>query len=125
MNLGRDDRRRGDVVVARARYGEALEMASASARLRIVAFLLEHLAQLRQDEGAPSAAARLWGAASALRERIGIPAEARFQEEWSAAERQTRDTLGDAAYRDAWSSGRALPWEQAAAEALVPSAVPP
>jgi DNA-binding NarL/FixJ family response regulator len=62
-------------------------------------------------------AARLWGAADALREAIGAPEprqNARAQEAIAA----TRRGLGDDAFAAAWASGRALPLAEAVAEAL-------
>jgi predicted ATPase/class 3 adenylate cyclase len=63
-------------------------------------------------------AARLWGAAEALREQIGAvmwPIDRPDYERRAAA---ARAALADEAFDAAWQAGRALTWEQAMDEAL-------
>jgi hypothetical protein len=63
-------------------------------------------------------AARLLGAAAALRERVGAPHRTwgRAHIEWAVAE--ARLTLGEERWTTAYAVGRALPLEEAIAEAL-------
>ena len=68
--------------------------------------------------GAWERAARLAGAAEALREASGYelePADRAFRERYSA---EVRAALGEAALEGAMAEGRALTLEQAMAEAL-------
>jgi predicted ATPase len=68
--------------------------------------------------GEPLRAARLWGAADALREVIGYTqpvGETRMYEPYMSA---ARSELGETAFRAAWEEGRAMTEEQAIALAL-------
>jgi hypothetical protein len=63
-------------------------------------------------------AARLFGAAQAVRDHLGIirhPHEQPEHEAWIAALRQS---LGDARFTAEWEAGRALSWEVAISCAL-------
>jgi hypothetical protein len=68
---------------------------------------------------------RLYGAAAALRERLGTPAlppeSVRHQERRELA----RAALGDQRFASEWGRGRALSWEEATALALGAAAVEP
>jgi hypothetical protein len=78
----------------------------------------EGLAGLAALAAEPERAARLYGAADALRTEIGAP---RPPTERVAEARQieaVRASLGGAAFDAAWSAGRALAPEQAVREAL-------
>jgi predicted ATPase/DNA-binding SARP family transcriptional activator/Tfp pilus assembly protein PilF len=63
-------------------------------------------------------AARLWGAAQALREQIGAPLPPRLREERDRHVRQARSALGEEAFAAAWEEGRAMTSEQAVLHAL-------
>jgi non-specific serine/threonine protein kinase len=87
-----------------------------------LAWVLSNLAVIAQRRGAWEQSARLHGATEALREAIGStdifnfsPMEQRARENAVAA---TRAQLGDAAFAAATAAGRAVPPEQAAADAL-------
>jgi hypothetical protein len=74
-------------------------------------------------QGLPARAARLYGAAEALREAIPAPlppADPADHERQAAA---TRDTLGKKAFAAAWAAGRQMTMEQAVAYALAPDGV--
>ncbi|MGH2560948.1 MAG: LuxR C-terminal-related transcriptional regulator, partial [Thermomicrobiales bacterium] len=79
---------------------------------------LEDIADIAGRAGAPEQAARLYGAADALRERFGRPIEPAFRTEFERDVAVARRVLGDAAFATAWAAGQALSAEQAAAEAL-------
>ncbi len=82
-----------------------------------VAYALEGLAGVAGAQGRATGAARLGGAAAALREAIGAPLppiERRHHERALAA---ARAQLGEAAWRAAWDAGRALPFERVLAVA--------
>ena len=66
----------------------------------------------------PEHAARLLGAAAALREALGIPVPASEREDHDRAVAATRTALGETAFAAAWAAGRALPVEEAVNEAL-------
>jgi len=63
-------------------------------------------------------AARLWGAAEALREQIGTPMWPVDRPDYEAAVAAARAALDNEAFDAAWQAGRALSWEQAVDEAL-------
>ncbi len=82
-----------------------------------VANTLECLADLTGDGGSPREAARLFGAAHALRQRIG---EVRFKVDdatYEASVATLRDALGDPDFDSAWAEGVALSTEEAIAYA--------
>ena len=69
---------------------------------------------------APERAARLWGAAEALRQSIAArtaPAARATRERLMAA---AREQLGEAAFAAAWAEGQEMTMEQALAEARAP-----
>jgi hypothetical protein len=73
----------------------------------------------------PERAARLWGAAERLRAALGCrpPPAARATYERALATACAQ--LGEAAFATAWEGGRALPVEQAIAEAVDDAAEAP
>jgi predicted ATPase/class 3 adenylate cyclase len=86
-----------------------------------LAWVLSNLAIVAQARGAWPRAARLFGVVDALLETLGSsslslsPAE---RGAYEAAVAAARAALGAAAFAAAWAEGRALPLEQAIAEAL-------
>ena len=74
--------------------------------------------KLAGEAAQPQRAARLFGAAAALRERIGIPIPAVERADYDAAVAQARAQLDPAAFDAAWAEGLAMNWEQATAYAL-------
>jgi non-specific serine/threonine protein kinase len=81
---------------------------------------LEDIADVAGRVGRAETAARLYGAADAQRERVGRPVEGLFRAEYERDVAIARESLGEAAFAAAWAAGRALPPEQAVAEALDP-----
>jgi hypothetical protein len=83
-----------------------------------IAESLEIAARLALAEGWPERAARLLGAADALRDAIGAPLPPVYRAAHEHDMATARTALGDAAFAAAWAAGRALALEQAVAEAL-------
>jgi predicted ATPase len=75
--------------------------------------------------GQPERAARLFGAVEALREVSGIELPALRRAEYDRAVEGTRAHLDEATFAQAWEKGRAMPLEQAIAEALETKDEPP
>jgi hypothetical protein len=84
-----------------------------------VAYALEHLAALAKVERQADRAARLYGAAAALRDRIRSPlSPADHAAYYDRDLAEVRACLGETAFRAAWSAGAALTPEEAAALAV-------
>jgi non-specific serine/threonine protein kinase len=81
---------------------------------------LEDIADIAGRLGRPDVAVRLYGAADAQRERIGQEIGPLFQAEYDRDVAVSRQALGEAAFAAGWADGRALPLEQAVAQALAP-----
>jgi predicted ATPase/class 3 adenylate cyclase/DNA-binding CsgD family transcriptional regulator len=118
---------RGDYPAARALYEEGLALAKEIGDKQNIASYLEGLAQIVALQGEQLWAARLWGAASALREAIHthLPPAERADYERSVA--AARGSLGEKDFVAAWAQGRAMTPEQALAAQVseVISAEPP
>ncbi|HEY7034964.1 MAG TPA: LuxR C-terminal-related transcriptional regulator [Thermomicrobiales bacterium] len=117
--LGRLAQLRGDLVEAAARYRETLSHAHSHGDPWLTARALVGVADVVLAKGRPERAARVLGAVAALDERVGgasFPADRDHQGGIIAA---ARVALGEGKFAAAWSAGRALPSEQAVAEALV------
>ena len=69
----------------------------------------------------PERAARLWGAAEELRQKIGVRPPPASRATYERALAVARAQLGEAAFTAAWAAGRAMTLEQAITEALAPS----
>ncbi|MEV0380677.1 BTAD domain-containing putative transcriptional regulator [Nonomuraea sp. NPDC050643] len=108
--LGFAAEQRGNAVDALARHREGYTAAQASGDPRAVALALEGLAgalSLAQGaEGRVAEAARLAGAATALRRDVGAPLPAGERLDMDRITRRLRDTLGEEAYGRAFESGQ-------------------
>jgi len=105
----------GDDATAYNRFEESLAIAREDGDLFNTAFALEGLARLFAAQGQPTRAARLWGEAEILRERMGIlllPVERNGYEQAVAA---AHAQLGERAFATAWAAGRSMTPEQALA----------
>ena len=105
----------GEFTAARVIYEESLTITREIADTLNTASCLEELAGVAVAQGNPTWAARLLGAAEALRDTPGtpIPPAERALYEHSVA--TTRAQLGEKAYAQAWIEGRSLTPEQAVA----------
>jgi predicted ATPase/class 3 adenylate cyclase/DNA-binding CsgD family transcriptional regulator len=79
--------------------------------------IVECLARLAADGGNHENAARLFGAADAIRQRIGVVRFAVYQTDYDAAITSIRDALGEAAFDAARAEGAALSIEESIAYA--------
>jgi len=96
---------------------EALAIAvHTNARLRLPD-IVECLARLAVGDGHHQTAARLFGAADAMRKRIGVVRFAVYQSDYDAAAASARDALGEEDFEKAWAEGAALSTEEAIAYA--------
>jgi predicted ATPase/class 3 adenylate cyclase/DNA-binding CsgD family transcriptional regulator len=111
--LGRVAMSEGDSAAACARYEESLEIVKKGNYKWDIVLHLEGLAGLVAVQGDPSWAARLWGAAEALRESMGIPIwpvdRAHYERSIAAARAQ----LGEKVFAAVWAEGRSMTPEQA------------
>jgi non-specific serine/threonine protein kinase len=79
----------------------------------MVAWCLDGLAGVAVAEGQPVRAARLFGAAEALREAIGAPMSAATRAAFERHVAAARAAAGEAAFAAAWAEGRTMTPEQA------------
>jgi hypothetical protein len=79
---------------------------------------MERLAAVDVERGRFEAAARLLGAAEALRRVIGAPRAPVYQPQYNARLTTLRNALDEEAFTAAWEAGRAMTWEEAVAYAL-------
>ena len=86
-------------------------------RIRCVPDLLECLAALAGDAGSRLEAARLFGAAHAMRQRMGAVRFKVWDADYDAWVAALRDALGDKDFESAWAEGAALSTEEAIAYA--------
>jgi predicted ATPase/DNA-binding CsgD family transcriptional regulator len=87
--------------------------------LDVLARLVETLAAVTAARG-HTRAARLFGAAEALRARVGAAVLPFYQADYERGVALTRSALGEPAFTRAWAGGRALRVEHALAYALEP-----
>jgi predicted ATPase/DNA-binding CsgD family transcriptional regulator len=109
----------GDDTTARVFYEESLAITSDK---REIASSLEELAGVVVAQGTVGAslaealwAARLWGAAEALRETIGAPIPPVYHADYEHAVTAARTQLGEKPFATAWAEGRTMTPEQALA----------
>jgi hypothetical protein len=82
-----------------------------------IAFNLEAQATLAAEQNRPQRAARLWGAAEAVREAIGAPVPPGYRWDYAPHWAESRATAGEAAFAAAWQAGRRMTLAQAIAYA--------
>ncbi len=124
LALGRLLALQSDVASARHHYQESLTLLfEQNVCKENIAASLEGLAALEAAQGAPRHAARLWGAAEALREAIGAPIYPVYRASYEQALAHARATLGEQAFRNAWAEGRSMTPEQVLA-AREPGTIP-
>jgi tetratricopeptide (TPR) repeat protein len=104
-------------------YGESLELVRQWGLSPYAVVSLEGLARVAVVRNRPERAARLCGAAEALREEISVPLTPTAHLPTARSERDrtlaaARAALGEAAFESAWATGHALPLEEAIAYAL-------
>ena len=125
-NLGGLARYQGEPDVAAGYLRDSLARAWAEEDLRLLVFLLEQLAGIAVGDGSSTRAARWLGAAGVLRERLGVAYTTAEQVGYPPGDRASFDAdtaaaraaAGEAAFADAWSSGRSASLGVVVAEAL-------
>ncbi|MDQ2983378.1 MAG: PrsW family glutamic-type intramembrane protease [Actinomycetota bacterium] len=109
---------KGDHDEARVLYAEALRLARERRNRLIVSECLEGLAAVSAADDQPQRAARLFGAAAALSEQIGVelsPVQSALGERFLP---RVREALGEDAFDAEWTVGQALSEDEAIATAL-------
>jgi tetratricopeptide (TPR) repeat protein len=118
LALGHTLFEQGDLEGAKARYCEGLALSASTPLLTIITSGLEGLAMVVAAIGRPDRAARLWGAAEALREATDERRWHIYQRAYDREVSKARAQLAEADWAMAWAAGRALTAVQAVAEAL-------
>ena len=113
--LGELARRDRDDRAARAYWSESLSIQRETGDRSSVPGLLEAFAELAASCARPDGAARLYGAAAAIREAISRPVRASGLGRYEQAVASVRNSLGAERFEAAWAEGRALSIEQAIA----------
>ncbi len=109
---------RGNAVRASKLYVESLDLERTAGNFIAVAVCLEGLARVATMQDRPERAARLCGAAAALREEFSAPPLPADRPEYERTLAAARAVLGEDAFAAAWAKGHALPLEE-----VVPDAV--
>jgi DNA-binding CsgD family transcriptional regulator len=102
----------GDDAMAQSHYEESLALGREFGFKGIIPASLEGLAALVIRQGEPTWAARLWGAAGALRDTMGTPLHPVYRPAYERSVAAARAHLGEQAFAAAWAQGRALTWEE-------------
>ena len=116
--LGHLLRRQGNDQEAVRLYHTAIVIWMELGHLAAVAHQLEALALIAASRGKAHRAASLFGAAEVLRETTGSTITDAEREEYGRAVSNAHVQLDEASFSTAWAAGRAMPLEQAVAEAL-------
>ena len=115
----------GDSGQATALYQQSLALIWTRGYRECIAEDLAGLAATASLLGQPERAARLFGAVEALREVSGIRLSPLPRADYDRAVEGIRAHLDEATFAQAWEKGRAMPLEQAIAEALATQDEPP
>ncbi|MBK9712446.1 MAG: tetratricopeptide repeat protein [Kouleothrix sp.] len=118
LALGHTLFEQGDVAGAAARFREGLALSRATPMLTFITIGLDGLATVAAARGLPARAARLWGAAEALREATDEQRWHVFQRAYDRALADARSHMPEPEWAAAWAAGRSLTAAQAVAEAL-------
>jgi predicted ATPase/DNA-binding CsgD family transcriptional regulator len=107
----------GDWVQALTYVEESLTRRLAMGASKTTPWSLEIVALLAATTNRPDAAARLYGAATTQRTRMGSPQREPEQSTHLRAVARTRSALGEATFATVWAEGEALPLDESVAEA--------
>jgi hypothetical protein len=124
-NLGLVAEKQGEYARAVALLRESLQLSSDIGARDMAAEGLEGLAWSVVAQGQPDRAARLGGAAEALREVLGVPLSPDSRLGHDQALQAMDATLGERACAAAWAAGRAMPLDQAITLALSDTSATP
>jgi DNA-binding CsgD family transcriptional regulator len=114
----------GDDATARTHYEEGLALARKVGDKGYIAEYLEGLVDVVVAQGEPAWAARLWGAAEAVRQTIGAPIPPVYRPAYERSVMAVRAQLGEKAFAAAWAQGRTMTLEHVLA-AQEPVPMPP
>jgi non-specific serine/threonine protein kinase len=117
-NLGDLARGQGHLPQAAALYRESLTVYQKSGTPFNINQVLESMAALAVAERQPEHAARLLGAAQALRDSVGLPVYTDLRAEHDQVIEAARGALGEAGFTAAWAEGEAMDLQQAIAYGL-------
>ncbi len=110
--LGRVAASQGDYAAAHTLFEESFEVTKKLGDKLYLASNLEGLAVVAVAQGEPLRAARLWGAAEALREVIGAPIPPVERVDYDHSVATARAQCGEKAFAAAWAEGRGMTPEQ-------------
>jgi tetratricopeptide (TPR) repeat protein len=116
--LAHIDRENGDLDKAQAAYRETILEWKRLGHRAAIAHQLECFASLAQAREQGERAARLFGAAEALREKINIPMTPLEKREYDGQVAELRAGMDQKLFASAWAAGRALSMDQAISDAL-------
>ncbi|MCA9876258.1 MAG: hypothetical protein KC442_00690 [Thermomicrobiales bacterium] len=108
----------GDEAAAARHYAESIRLLREGGDTWYLATPVGGLAAIAMGAGWPGPAARLIGAAGAMRERSGAALWPKERERFLHTERAARAALGEAAYLQEIAAGRALPLASVITEAM-------
>jgi hypothetical protein len=112
MRLGNMALQQDDSREAYHHYAESLQLFDELGDREHLIYCLEAIAEVAAcDEGSVETATRLWGAASALREALGIPLPPNKEAELRLRQEAAQDQIDTNRWRKAWAAGQALPLE--------------
>ncbi len=118
-SLGNVARDQGDYAAARSLYGEGLAAAQEQGGAFHVAVLLDSFASLAAAEGQAARAARLLGAAEAVRTASDVALAPVYRRDFYGAIIETvRAALDEETLKVAWAAGRAMSLQEAGRYAL-------
>jgi len=106
----------GDSVKARALYEQCLAISKQVSFKIHTPFHLEGLAAVVAAQGALPWAARLWGAAEALRDGMGMPIPPFYRADYGRSVAAARTQLGEQAFATAWAEGGTMTLDQVLGE---------
>ena len=116
--LGRVAFDEGDHTAARRLFEESLTLSRQLGDQNGIANNLNGQAFTAAGQSQWGRAARLGGAAAALRESLSIPLHLVGRKRFDKAMASAREALGEMAFAAAWDAGQAMPWEQVVEYAL-------
>lgn len=125
LNLGNVARIQGDYASVWGHYEESLSIFREIGDRGGIAYSLEAFAGLGAEQEHLERAARLWGAATALREEIGAPLAPHWRDEYDRIEAAARQALDEEVFSTAWAQGREMTLNQAIEYALEDTLIAP
>ncbi len=115
ISLARVIASQGDHAAAYALYQESFTQLPKGGNHEDIATCLEGLGAVGAVQGEQGWAARLWGAAEALRQQIGAPLPPVYRADYEHSVAAARAQLGEKTFAAAWAEGRTMTPEQALA----------